>query len=177
MGKKFLRILCVFFVLSVFIVSGCGISDSKDAEKKDNNLKTDFSADFDATYRNSEYKGKISTNRQGVLSIDVTYPQTLEGLSIRYYSGEMHISRENLDSSADEAYLPNTSFPSVIKSVFDGINSGKATIVSISEEERECILRVSMGNAVIKCRENIIEQVRIEAIDFCICFENIKIIE
>lgn len=172
MRKKFLKILCVFFVLPLFIISGCD-----NAEKTDNNLKTDFSADFEATYRESEYRGKLSANRQGVLSIDVTYPQTLEGLSVRYYSGEMHLTRENLDSSADEAYLPDTSFSSVLKSVFDGINSGKATIVSISEEECERTLRVSTGNAVIKSRENIIEQVRIEAIDFCVDFSNIKIAE
>lgn len=170
MRKKFLNVLCVFFVLSLFIISGCD-----NVEKTDNNLKTDFSADFEATYRESEYKGKLSTNRQGVLSIDVTYPQTLDGLSVRYYSGEMHLARENLDSSADEAYLPDASFPSVLKSVFDGINSGKATIVSISEEECERTLRVSTGNAVIKSRENIIEQVRIEAIDFCVDFSNIHL--
>lgn len=171
MCKKFLKILCVFFVLPFFILSGC------ESVEVDNSLKTDFSADFNATYRGSEYKGKISTNRQGVLSIEITYPQTIEGLSVRYYSGEMHILRENLDSSADEAYLPSASFPSVMKSVFDGINSDRATIVSISEEECERTLKVSMGNSVIKSRENVIEQIEIEAIDFCINFINVNLIE
>lgn len=170
MCKKFLKILCVFLVLPIFILSGCN-----DGEKIDCNLITDFSAVFQATYRNSEYKGKISTNRQGVLSIEITYPQTLDGLGVRYYSGEMHLSRENLDSSADEAYLPDTSFPSVLKSVFDGINRGNTTIVSIGEEECERTLRVPMGNAVIISRDNIARQVRIEAIDFCIDFSNVNV--
>lgn len=172
MCKKFLKILCVFFVLSVFVISGCD-----DAEKSENYIKTDFSADFDATYKDMEYKGRVSANRQGVLNIEITYPQTLEGLNVRYYSGEMHIARENLDSSADEAYLPGTSFPSVLKSVFDGINGGRTTIVSIDEEECERTLQVSTGSAVIICRENIVRQVKIEAINFCIDFDNIKIIE
>lgn len=170
MCKKFLKILCVFLVLSIFIFNGCN-----DGEKPDCNLITDFSADFQATYRDSEYKGKISTNRQGVLSMEITYPQTLDGLGVRYYSGEMHLSRENLDSSADEAYLPDTSFPSVLKSVFDGINRGNTTIVSIGEEECERTLRVPMGNAVIISRDNIARQVRIEAIDFCIDFSNVNV--
>lgn len=172
MGKKLLRILCVFFVLPIFILNGCN-----DSKKPDCNLITDFSADFQATYRESEYRGKISTNRQGVLSIDITYPQTLEGLGIRYYSGEMHLSRENLDSSADEAYLPDTSFPSVLKSVFDGINKDGTTIVSIGEEECERTLQVPMGNAIIVSRDNVACQVRIEAIDFCIDFSNVNITE
>lgn len=172
MCKKFLKILCVFFVLSVFVISGCD-----DAEKNESNIKTDFSADFNATYKNEEYKGRVSANRQGVLNIEITYPQTLEGLNVRYYSGEMHIARENLDSSADEAYLPGTSFPSVLKSVFDGINGGRTTIVSIDEEECERTLQVPTGSAVIICRENIVRQVKIEAINFSIDFDNIKIIE
>lgn len=172
MRRRFLKILCVFFVSMMFVMGGC---DS--VEKKEENLKTDFSADFSAAYRESEYKGRLSTNRQGVLNIEITYPQTIEGLSVRYYSGEMHIARENLDSSADEAYLPDTSFPSVIKSVFDGINGGRATLVSVSDEECERTLRLPTGNAIIKCRDNIATQVEIEEIDFRICFENIKIIE
>lgn len=172
MGKKLLRILCVFFALPIFILNGCN-----DGEKPDYNLITDFSADFQATYRDSEYKGKISTNRQGVLSIDITYPQTLEGLGVRYYSGEMHLSRENIDSSADEAYLPDTSFPSVLKSVFDGINRGNTTIVSIGKEECERTLQVPMGNAIIISRDNVACRIRIEAIDFCIDFSNVNITE
>ena len=172
MCRRFLKILCVFFVLTIFVLSGC-----HSVEKKEDNLKTDFSADFSAEYREGEYKGRLSTNRQGVLSNEITYPQTIEGLSVRYYSGEMHIARENLDSSADEAYLPDTSFPSVIKSVFDGINGGRTTLVSVSDEECERTLQLSTGNAIIKCRDNIAVQVEIKEIDFCIYFENIKIIE
>lgn len=168
MCKKFLKILCVFFVLPIFVVSGC---DSE--EKQDYSIKTDFSADFESTYRNSEYKGKISNNRQGVLTIDITYPQTIEGLNIRYYSGELHLARENLDASADEAYLPAQSFPSVVKSVFDGINSDKTTIVSINNEEYERTLNTPLGNAVITTKENIVQQIRIEEIDFFISFSNI----
>lgn len=172
MCKKFLKILCVFFVLPMIVIGGC---DS--AEIQDNSIKTDFSADFEADYRNSEYKGKISNNRQGVLTVDITYPHTLEGLSVRYYSGEMHLARENLDSSADEAYLPVKSFPSVIKSVFDGINGDKSTIVSISEEECERTLNTPIGNAVIITEENIISDIRIEEIGFSIKFSNVKLSE
>lgn len=172
MCKKFLKILCVFFVLPMFVMSGC-----ENEEKQDYSIRTDFSADFEATYRNGEYKGKLSSNRQGVLTIDITYPQTIEGLSVRYYSGEMHLARENIDSSADEAYLPAQSFPRVVKSVFDGINSDKSTIVSISEEECERNLNTTMGNAVIITGENIVRQIRIEEIDFFISFSNINLSE
>ena len=109
MANKVLKTLCVFFLMPVFIFCGC------ESGKEKKSLVTDFTADFSSTYRESDVRGSVSTNRQGVISIRITYPETVDGLNISYKDSQMEISRETLICSADEAYLPQRSFPSQLK--------------------------------------------------------------
>ncbi len=173
MAKRFLRLLCVSVIFSVFILSGCVSSDSQNSVKA---LITDFTADFTAQYNSSEYRGTVTTNRQGMMTIDITYPETIEGLRVKYTGTELLLSRESLVCSADEAYLPDSSFPSVLKSVFKGVAEGRTTLVSC-EDDYIYNLKVTHGNATITAAENIITKAEIKDIDFCVEFSNIRTVQ
>lgn len=120
---RVLKSLYVFIILPIFLLCGC--QKTSDASQS---LKTDFSADFCAEYRQIQIVGSICTNRQGIVSICISKPETLDGLSINYKNGELWLRRDSMICSADEAYLPSDSFPDLLKNLLDGIADGRATV-------------------------------------------------
>ena len=112
MAKRVLTALCVFFI---FTLCGCG-STGRPAV-------TDFSADFAANYMDMELKGRLSADRRGLLSVELTSPDDLSGVMIAYKNGEAELKRDGLICTADEAYLPDGSFTSLIKSALLPVNS------------------------------------------------------
>lgn len=163
-----MKALYVFLFLPVIIMSGC------ESKTETPEIASDFSADFTAEYRQSEFRGEVSNNRQGVTNINITYPETIDGIKIRYRSSEMQITRENLTCSADEALIPDRSFPSVLRSVFRGISEGRAKLASENENVCTYTLSVSMGNCKITAEDGKLTEAQIEEIDFDIKFSKIK---
>lgn len=172
MTKKVLRALYVFFLLSFFLLSGCN-SNNAPAD-----IKTDFSADFSASYRNSEYTGKISSNRQGVANISITTPEEISGILFGYKSGELEISRESLICSADEAYLPQNSFPNLVKAILDGISQGRAKLSSQNESFCTYNFRTDCGECTLTAdKDGKIKSAEIKSAEVKIDFSEIKIAE
>lgn len=143
MAVKVLKKLCVFFLLPIMMLCSC----EKVSDKSE--VATDFSADFTAEYRGSEVRGSLSTNRQGVTNIRIDYPETISGISFNYKNSEMEMSRESLICSADEAYLPQRSFPSLVRELCKGIGNGRAEFVSQSEGKCTYNLKIDSGNCTI----------------------------
>lgn len=171
MAKKLFCILYAFFIC-VFLFSGCS-----SAQPPNESIITDFSAKFDSHYQESEYKGTIVTNRQGVTTISITYPQTVEGLVFTYHNSELVFSQVELICSADEAYLPQNSLPSMIKSIFDGIKSGDTTIISCKDNTKELSLNTPSGTALLTVTDDMLTKAEIKPIDFSIEFSSIKALE
>ena len=143
MTKRVLKTLYVFSFLLILLFSGC------QSNNEPSDIVTDFSANFKSSYRDAEYSGSISTNRQGVAYISISSPEELDGIKFEYKNGELEMSRENLICSADEAYLPQKSFPSLVKSVLDGISQGRASLSSKSDSIYTYNLNTDSGNCVI----------------------------
>lgn len=143
MAKRVLKTLYVFSFLLILLFSGCQ-SNNEPAD-----IVTDFSANFKSSYRDAEYSGSISTNRQGVAYISISSPEELDGISFGYKNGELEMSRENLICSADEAYLPQKSFPSLVKSILDGISQGRAKLSTQSDSVCTYNLKTDSGDCVI----------------------------
>lgn len=137
---RVLKSLYVFIFLPVLLICGCQKGSASQS------LKTDFSADFCAEYRQTEIAGSICTNRQGVVSIAISKPETLDGLSVSYKNGELLLRRDSLICSADEAYLPSDSFPDLLKRLLDGIADGRA-VVSSQNDSTVCY-NLKIGNEV-----------------------------
>ena len=110
---KSLKALCVLF-FALILLSGC-------TSAKRSALKTDFSADFSAGYHGQKLCGNLTYNRQGRMNLRINSPETLEGLSVGYSDGELHLSKDGLQCTADEAYLPSPSLPAELKNVLDAI--------------------------------------------------------
>lgn len=143
MTKRVLKALYVFSFLLILLFSGC------QTKNEPADIVTDFSANFKSSYRDAEYSGSISTNRQGVAYISISSPKELDGLSFEYKNGELEMSRESLICSADEAYLPQKSFPSLVKLILDGISQGRTNLSSQSDNVCTYNLKTDSGNCVI----------------------------
>lgn len=172
MTKRVLKVLYVFSFLLILLFSGCQV------ESEPADIVTDFSAKFTSSYRDAEYSGSISTNRQGVAYISISSPEELDGISFGYKNGELEMSRENLICSADEAYLPQKSFPSLVKSVLDGVSQGRAKIYSQSDSLCTYNLKTDSGNCVITTdRDGKITGAEIKNAELKIEFSEIKAAE
>ena len=162
------RLYVIIFSLSL-LFSGC----SKDTTEK--SIVTDFTASFSSQYRGLELKGKIGTARQGITNITITSPETLKGLSVCYKNSEMEISQENLICSADEAYIPNNSFPSVVKEILSSVAKGNAKISSKSETSSTYSLKTAYGGCALSVdNKGLMTQIKCSNIDFEITFSDIK---
>ena len=171
MAVKVLKKLCVFFLLPVMMLVGC----EEVSEKTE--IATDFSADFTAEYRGSEVRGSLSTNRQGVTNIRIDYPETVSGINFNYKNSELEMSRESLICSADEAYLPQRSFPSLVRELCKGIGNGRAEFVSQSEDKCTYNLKIYSGNCTISTdADGKITDAEIKDAQFSIKFSDTNII-
>jgi hypothetical protein len=170
MAEKLLKTVCVFFILPIFILSGCNEGKADFVPE----IKTNFSAEFEAEYNESIFKGNVSSNRQKVATINITYPETISGIKISYRSSEMKLCREELVCSADEAYLPETSLPRVIKSIFDGIIDSRAVLTNIDGNVATYTLTLPTGTATLKAENSLLTQAQINDINLTINFSNIN---
>ena len=113
---RIVKLLCVFFATLSVLLCGCGRGARNKPE-----LCADFKADFSADYKGMAVKGSLSTTHQGVCVIDISSPETLSGLQVRRKSGEVAISRGAIQATADEGYLPEAGFPSVLYEIFTSV--------------------------------------------------------
>ena len=143
MTKRVLRALYAFSFLMIMILCSCQANNTPP------DIVTDFSSKFTASYRGAEYSGSISANRQGVICIGIDSPKELDGIRFNYKNGELEMSRENLICSADEAYLPQRSFPSLVKSIISGVSQGRAKLVSQDENKCSYNLATDSGACVL----------------------------
>lgn len=131
---RFLKALCVLFIFILSLV-GCENADEKPT------VITDFSADFTADFNDLKIDGKITVNRQGMCNLSISSPETIGGLEIGYKDSVLSLGRDGLLCTADEAYLPDTAFSSIIKEVFERLN----------HEESNGSLAISDGKTVVPC--------------------------
>ena len=112
MARKILITLCVLFVMPVFVITGC------DEVQENLSPKSSFITDFSCEYRKMNITGKLSASGKKLINISLDSPNTVSGLSVTYKGSDLEISRENMICSADEAYIPESSFPNITKEFY-----------------------------------------------------------
>lgn len=154
---KALKSLYILIFALVFLFCGC----QNGGQSKSKSLGTDFSADFCAEYHGLEVGGSVTANRQGVIGINISSPQTIEGISVSYKNGDVELRRDSMICSADEAYLPDTSFPSLLKDILDGISDGRAVLTTensdcdcynLKIENEPCIITADKNGRIINAK-------------------------
>lgn len=128
----FHKAVCVLFLS--LILSGC-----QQSNRPPKSVVTDFSAAYTAEYCGMTIRGALTYTRQGNLDLSITEPQTLDGLELSYRGNELSMGRDSLRCTADEAYLPDTSFSQMIR----------GALSEIGAEEANGTLKLSDGGASV----------------------------
>lgn len=170
MKKRFINVLCLLVIFMMFVFFGCS-----QAQTQLQSISSDFSADFIAQFKNDTYTGRVSCTRQGLITITVKTPETLSGLSVKYNNSQLQLCEDNLVCSADEAYLPETSFPSILKSVLDAVRNGRYTLVGTDDNESTYSLLTDAGSCMMKTEENYLKAVSVNDTEFNIEFDNVSV--
>ncbi len=161
MAARILKLLCVFFSVLTVLLCGC------EHDKNSNAVNTDFSADFKARYRGTELSGSLINTRQGYCAIDLSSPETLNGLSVSYSGNELALSRSGVKATADEDYLPNDSFCSILHGIL------KAAPNSKGSSEITLELPCSDANLTVDA-DGLPKEASVQSLDFFIIFSNTK---
>ena len=120
---RMMTVLCVFFC-ALFCLGGC-------SQGRGQSLTTDFAADFTADYRG----------------------MTLDGVTVGYRGGELTLGRDSLRCTADEAYLPCRSFPSLMKDALTAVcDAYENDRLNLKEHTAEVTL--PQGKCEIKTDDN-----------------------
>lgn len=122
MLDKILKVICVVVAFLLILFSGCS------GEKASSEITGELSSDFRAEYRGMKLEGRLDSDGHGLQSVTITSPKTLEGLSVENINSQIHIKLGSLLCSADEAYVPQRSFSTVIADIFDVLTSGAYSI-------------------------------------------------
>ena len=141
MAKRIIT-LCVFFCM---LLCGCAGHGGSQGE-----VCADFQADFTAAYNGLNFGGTLLHTRQGNTDLRFTRPETLRDLELAYQNGELRLSRMQAACTADEGYLPDISFPSMLRQVLKGMADGRAQLVKEEDDSRIYTLQTSHGSCEIK---------------------------
>lgn len=133
--------LCVFFIAALFM-GGCSDSEGK-------SLCADFKAEFSAQYNGLNFGGSLLNTRQGNTNITISRPATLGNLELGIKNGELSLSRGRVSCTADEGYLPDSSFPSMLRRIFRGMADGRARLIKSDGGSLAYTLDVGSGSCEI----------------------------
>ncbi|HCA05196.1 MAG TPA: hypothetical protein DEO32_04785 [Ruminococcaceae bacterium] len=153
--KGRVRALCAFFVFYILFFSGC-----QSAKKPQ--PKPEFKAAYIAEYRGMKIKGRILSTRQGNINLTVSQPKTLEGLALDCKNGVLTLGRQDISCTADEAYLPKSSFFSMLREALSGIADGRAEFMRESGEDLVYCLKHGINCEIITDDEGKIKSLTIE---------------
>lgn len=169
MARKILIALCVLFVMPVFVITGC------DEVQENLSPKSSFIADFSCEYRKMNITGKLSASGKKLINISLDSPNTVSGLSVTYKGSDIEISMENMICSADEAYIPESSFPNITKEILYGIADGRAVFEGKCEDVCTYRLDSAFGKAVVNTNSNgCISKISVDGEDYEMVLSNVK---
>ena len=169
MTRKILIALCVLFVMPVFVITGC------DEVQENLTPKSSFIADFSCEYRKMNITGKLSASGKKLINISLDSPNTVSGLSVTYKGSDLEISRENMICSADEAYIPESSFPNITKEILYGIADGRAVFEGKCEDVCTYRLDSAFGKAVVSTNsKGCISKISVDGEDYEMVLSNVK---
>ena len=108
--------LCAFG--GVCVLTGCAGSAPKPPAAK-------FSSDFSGSFNSLGISGRMNVGSGGLMSLRIDEPNTISGLEIIYKDGCVSLSENEAVCTADEAYLPSGSLPSMLKAAAGSIAEGR----------------------------------------------------
>ena len=163
--------LSLLFLFILIFFTSCSNSPSP--------IVRSFSAQVSATSGGVEIKGKITANKQNIFTAQITSPSTMKGYTYTYKDSKLRLEYKGMIVDAEEEYLPDTAFPTVIYNVLKSLNKENNCYLSSSDNALAVYKGKSDSGDFILTAEfttGAIKKIEVEDINFTVEFSNIKII-
>ncbi len=169
MAARIIDLLCAVLAVTAVLLCGCSAKESVGRKPE-----LSFQADFTAEYRSMGLKGSLTSLRQGVCSMRFSSPDTLDGLGISFKNGETVLRRGEAAATADEGYLPENGFPSLLEELL----RTAATRDAVKTENNSFTYNLAAGESVLVTDENGLPQsAEVPSAEFSVEFLNSKPLE
>ena len=156
--KRILSLTAVILIL--LSLSACSAKPPELAEA--------FEADFSALLGDAEYRGRLTADKDS-LTILMTVPYTVEGMSFEYTDEGLSIGRGGMNTEVNCDYIPSTALPSRLHNALAYL--GSASYSDSRDGEDIYTLPTPYGDAGITAKNGL--PLKITLHDGAeICFEN-----
>ena len=108
-------------------MNACRANEGKRAEDP---VSTGFECDVSLTYRDMDVKGHLTRLTAGTLVMDITEPQTLEGMSMKWDGQTISVNMYGLSFGVDPEAIPETALGKSILDSLDGVTADGERIVT-----------------------------------------------
>lgn len=173
--KYFIHYLKLIIVAVLFLsIIGFASCKGKPAQ-----LIYNFSGNFTAKCNSVEIKGKALINKNNVISLKLTYPESMSGYSYSYKGDNLIIKYDNMVVDTQSGYLPQTAFPSIVSNVFRSLSIENNCYLSKENDLYGYYKgRCGSGEYNIKAlyTTGVICEISISNIDFTIKFKDVKLL-
>lgn len=126
------------YVLFLCALGGCLLTGCKGSAPKP--PAVGFSSDFSGSFNSLGVSGRMSVGSGGLMSLRIDEPDTVSGLEFVYKDGCVSLREDEAACTADEAYLPSGSLPSMLRAAAGAIAEGSYKIQSEADEKVTYVL-------------------------------------
>ena len=114
---------------------------------------TDFAATAKVTENENVFSCEVSNTKEGVASVMLTAPETLQGLCFKWLGGDAcSIEYKDLFCQSNTEYLPATSFASALIHVLSACSLPEQLSIKQREKAYTCFLGTcESGDFIITC--------------------------
>lgn len=125
-----LLFFCLSVILTAFSMCGCSQSDGFSPPK----IKSDFSSQAQIEYNGISISADVNALKENTVSITITEPPTLKGLSYRFTDSTLKMGYNGLDCTADEIFIPSDGFAGCLYKILTSISKNDFTFDKQQDE-------------------------------------------
>lgn len=112
MSRRLLTLVCAC-ILGCTSLSGCSQQESEPP------VVTGFTCSTQVQYGEMEVEGRLTRQSAGLLTMDITAPETLKGMTLEWNGEEVSVKMYGLRFGVDPSTFPSTALGSSLLAAFD----------------------------------------------------------
>ena len=123
MWGLFCGLLAAIMFAGIAACAGCSGGGNDNTVQEP--VGTGFECDVDLTYKDMDIQGHLTRLSAGTLTLDITSPKSLEGMTMQWDGETISIKMYGLSFGIDPADIPETALGKSLLDALDGIQSLK----------------------------------------------------
>lgn len=122
MPRRFFLLPCLLTAFSLLLCAGC----SSHPAAQEPPAVTGFSCDADVSYQDMHVKGKLTRMEEGSLTLALTEPETLDGLTMKWNGEAISFELYGMSFGVDPEAIPESALGQSIVNALDAVEQSEA---------------------------------------------------